>query len=241
LGFDLQQLGQPDPAKAHFRRALELDPYYVDAHNNLGKILLNAGQLTEAETEFRQAMQIQPTDFTAHENLGVALLQQNHLDEAIVEFRKAAQSKPDDPEPHKNLADILTKKQRLPEAQQEYAAAVSSADQLGEIHYRIATALLLDDDPDGAIKHFRKSITLLPNNVEAYLTLGDVLNKENRFAEALATLRQGLEVAPNDLRLRNKLTWLLVTSPDASVGKGQKPSNSHGAAPGGGAHGAVPE
>ena len=237
LGVALVQLGQPDAATAHFRHALELDPHYVDARDNLGRILLNAGQLTEAEAEFRRAIQIRPTDFAAHENLGVVLLEQNQLDEAAVEFRKAAQSKSDDPEPHKNMADILMKQQRFPEARQESALA----GRLSETHYRIATALLLDNDPDGAIKHFRKSIALLPNNAEAYLALGDALNKEDRLTEAIATLRQGIEVAPNDLRLRNKLARLLVTSPDASIGKGQKPSNSHGGAPGGWAHGAVPE
>ena len=98
--------------------------------------------------------------------------------------------------------------------------AVSSADQLGEIHYRIATALLLDDDPDGAIKHFRKSIILRPNNIDAHLKLVEVLIEQSRFAEAVATLRQGVEVVPNDLRLRNELAWLLATSPDTRVRNG---------------------
>jgi protein O-mannosyl-transferase len=212
LGFALMQLGQPGEAAAHFRRALELNPDYVDAHNNLGKVLLGTGQPTEAEAQFRQAIQIDSNDFTAHENLGVALYQQHHFDEAAAEFREAARSKPDDPEPHKNLADILAAQQKLSEARQEHALAVSSAEQLGEIHYRIANALEGDDDPDGAIKHFRKSITFRPNSAETYLALARVLVEQNRSTEAVATLRQGTEAITDDPRLRNELARLLSPS-----------------------------
>ena len=220
LGFALLQLGQSGEATAHFHRALELDPDYVDAHNNLGQILLSIGQPAEAEAHFRRVMQTHSNDFAAHENLGVVLFQQHRLDEAVAEFREAARLKPDDPEPHKNLADILTTQHRLAEAQQERALAASSAEHLGETHFRIATALQADDDLDGAIKHFRKSITIRPNSAEGYLALGKVLVEQNRFTEAIAALRQGTEAVPDDLRVRNELARLLATSPRTGVRNG---------------------
>jgi len=196
---------------------LELDPDYVDAHNNLGKVLLNMGLPIEAEAQFRRSVQLNTIDFAAHENLGVVLFQQHRLDEAVAEFREAARCKPDDPEPHKNLADVLAMQHKLPEAGQERAIAASSAERLGETHSRIATALQGDDDPDGAIKHFRKSITFRPTVAEAYLALGKVLVDQNRFAEAVAALRQGTEAIPDDPRLRNELARLLATSPDTGT------------------------
>ena len=213
LGFALTQVGQSAEATAHLRRALELDPDCVDAHNNLGKILLRMGKPTEAEAHFRRVLQLHPTDFDAFENLGVALFQQQRLDDAATEFREAARRKPNDPEPHKNLADILATQHRLTEAQQERALAASSAERLGEIHYRIATALQADDDLDGAIKHFRKSITFRPNTPETYLALGKVLAEQSRFAEAIAALRQGTEAVPGDLRMRDELARLRAMSP----------------------------
>jgi Flp pilus assembly protein TadD len=158
-------------------------------------------------------MQMYPTGFVAHKDLGIVLFQQHRLDEAAAEFREAARVKLDDPEPHKNLADVLTAQHRLPEARQERALAASSAERLGETHYRIATALQGDDDPDGAVKHFRKSITFRPNAAEAYLALGKLLVEQNRSAEAVAALRQGIAAVPDDPRLRNELARLLATSP----------------------------
>jgi len=213
LGFELVQLGQSEEADAHFRRALEFDPDYADAHINLGETLLSRGQPAEAETHFRRVVQVFPADFASHEDLGKVLFQQNRLDEAAAEFREAARVKPDDPEPHKNLADVLTAQHRLPEARRERALAASSAERLGETHYRIATALQKDDDPDGAIKHFRKSITFRPNTAEAYLALGKLLIEQHRPAEAVIALRQGTAAVPDDPRLRHELTRLLATSP----------------------------
>jgi len=213
LGFELLQLGQTEEAVAHFRRALEFNPDYADAHISLGEALLGRGQPAEAEAHFRRVMQMYPTDFASHKDLGTVLFQQHRLDEAAAEFREAARVKPDDPEPHKDLADVLTAQNRLPEARQERALAAASAEHLGETHYRIATALQGDNDPDGAIKHFRKSITFRPNSAEAYLALGKLLVEQNRSTEAIAALRQGTEAMPDDPRLRNELARLLAASP----------------------------
>jgi tetratricopeptide (TPR) repeat protein len=213
LGFELLQLGETEEAAAHFRRALELNPDYADAHINLGETLLRQGQPAEAEAHFRRVMQMYPADFAAHEDLGAILFQQHRLDEAATEFREAARVKPEDPEPHKSLADVFTAQHRLPEARQERALAASVAERLGETHYRIATALQSDDDPDGAIKHFRKSITFRPNAAEAYLALGKLLVEQNRSAEAVTVLRQGTQAVPDDPRLRKELALLLSKSP----------------------------
>ena len=40
--------GELGEAIKHFRQALQIDPAYVEAHNNLGVALLRGGMLTEA-------------------------------------------------------------------------------------------------------------------------------------------------------------------------------------------------
>ena len=51
----------------HYRHAIQVDPNYAEAHNNLGAALLNLGQTSEAAAEFQQALQIKP-DYTAARN-----------------------------------------------------------------------------------------------------------------------------------------------------------------------------
>ena len=45
---------------SHFRRALELKPDYLEAHNNLGIALRRVGELAEAASQFREAIRLGP-------------------------------------------------------------------------------------------------------------------------------------------------------------------------------------
>ena len=65
--------GQLDEAIAEYRKALQIQPDYAEAHNNLGIALYDKRQLDEAIAEYRKALQIQPDYAMAHNNLGNAL------------------------------------------------------------------------------------------------------------------------------------------------------------------------
>ena len=49
------QEGKLDAAVEQFRRALQLNPTYPEAHQNLGKALFRQGRLEEAEAELQKA------------------------------------------------------------------------------------------------------------------------------------------------------------------------------------------
>src|ERR1700674_3831802 len=62
-----------DEAVAHLRKAIEIYPGYLMAHNDLGAQLLAQGKLDEAAAEFRRAMEIDPKAFNPRLNLGIVL------------------------------------------------------------------------------------------------------------------------------------------------------------------------
>ena len=54
---------------ASYRRALEINPDFIESQNNLGSVLADLGQLEEAALSYRRALEMKP-DFTrAHSNL----------------------------------------------------------------------------------------------------------------------------------------------------------------------------
>ena len=61
--------GQTDEAIAHYRKALEIKPDCVEAHNNLGLALVGRGQTDAAITQFRNALEIKPDCAETHSNL----------------------------------------------------------------------------------------------------------------------------------------------------------------------------
>ena len=68
----------------HFRRALEIKPEAVEAHNNLGVLLAQEGRTEEAIESFQTALRIDPDDTAAYFNLGVTYVR-------LGEGRKAAE------------------------------------------------------------------------------------------------------------------------------------------------------
>ena len=50
--------GQVDEAIAHYRKALEINPDYVEAHYNLGNALAGRGQVDEAIAHFQKALDL---------------------------------------------------------------------------------------------------------------------------------------------------------------------------------------
>ncbi|HZT59381.1 MAG TPA: tetratricopeptide repeat protein [Pyrinomonadaceae bacterium] len=77
--------GKPDEAVAHLRKAIEIYPDYLKAHNDLGTYFLSQGKLDDAATELRAAVRIDPKAFNPRLNLGIVLVQQR-------DFRGAAEN-----------------------------------------------------------------------------------------------------------------------------------------------------
>ena len=62
-GIDFYKIGQYDRSMECFRKAIELDPDYIDAYYNLGSILDYLGQDEAALTVFKQIIVRRPTDY----------------------------------------------------------------------------------------------------------------------------------------------------------------------------------
>jgi tetratricopeptide (TPR) repeat protein len=56
-------------AAAELEKAIELDPDYAEAHNDLGVVFVRLGRYPEAATEFRRAMELAPEESLPRTNL----------------------------------------------------------------------------------------------------------------------------------------------------------------------------
>ncbi len=120
---DCQQI---DEAITHYQKALELDPNFAQAYNNLGLVLAGRGQLGEAIAQYQKALEIQPDYAGAHNNLGVALAIRGQFDEAMPHFRKALEISPDLADAHNNLGIALASRGQIDEAMVHYRKALEA-------------------------------------------------------------------------------------------------------------------
>src|SRR6185503_16454217 len=78
LNYELDWAG----AGAGYRRALELNPGYPNAHHWYGYYLMLSGRLKEAETEMRRALELDPLSPVINANIGICFYMGRHYDAA---------------------------------------------------------------------------------------------------------------------------------------------------------------
>lgn len=83
LGVAFEGLGKLDEAEGAYRKAIGLDPFNVDALNNLGNLMAIRGNLKESLNLLKKAKSLMPESPSILLNLGVTYAQLGDYDEAL--------------------------------------------------------------------------------------------------------------------------------------------------------------
>jgi superkiller protein 3 len=105
-------------AIACFRKALELNPYYVDVRNDLGAALIGSGDREAGKGEFLAAYSdpTNPTPEISARNLGAAYLEEKNPTEAANWFKTSLSRNKSYPPAYIGMAEALLVTGRLDEA-----------------------------------------------------------------------------------------------------------------------------
>jgi len=93
-------------SELYFRRAIELDPKFPNAYNNLGIVLSSTNRGDEAIKSFKKAIELDPNYANAYNNLGWLYANNGEFDNAIKMLEKAISVNPNLPRPYGNLGNI---------------------------------------------------------------------------------------------------------------------------------------
>lgn len=125
--FELALACDADPqmrseAVAAYRRVIELEPEWAEAHINLGVALYHLFQLEESQRAFSAALALDPHNATAHFNLGCVLDELGELDQSIGHLRQAVKALPAHADSHFNLALAYEKRGENQRAREHWSA-----------------------------------------------------------------------------------------------------------------------
>jgi lipopolysaccharide biosynthesis regulator YciM len=98
-----------DEAADCYRRAIELDPSFADAHCNLGSLLFNRGRRDDARRHFERTVALAPHHVEGHLNLGTLCEEDGADERALRHYRIALESDPAFPDIHVSIALIYEK------------------------------------------------------------------------------------------------------------------------------------
>ena len=205
LGIALRDKGDLDGALTAYRKAIELDPKYAEAHSCLGNALRDKGDLDGAIAAHRKAIELNPKAAKAHYNLSVALYEKGDLDGTLTACRRAIEQEPKDAEAHSNLGSVLRDKGDLDGAIAAHRKAIELEPKLARAHSNLGSVLRALGDLDGAIAAHRKAIELEPKDAQAHYNLGVALSATGDRQGAIAAYRKAIELEPKLARAHSNL------------------------------------
>ena len=91
-------------AEAEFRRAIELDPNYVNAHHWYSHELMAEGRVQESHEQSEQALYIEPTNVLMNEHMAWHHLMAREYDRSIAQALKTVELDPNFVQAHRVLA-----------------------------------------------------------------------------------------------------------------------------------------
>jgi Flp pilus assembly protein TadD len=131
-------------AIAAFRRALELNPYYVDVRNDLAAALLSSGDREAGKKELLTAFSdpTNPTSEVSARNLGQAYFEEKNYPEALNWYRTSVGRNKDYSDAYLGLADTLSAMGQNEEAVVQLQAAVAEVPNDTALQLALGQALL---------------------------------------------------------------------------------------------------
>ncbi|MEM7011737.1 MAG: tetratricopeptide repeat protein, partial [Verrucomicrobiota bacterium] len=193
-----------DEAEAAYRKAIDLDPKFVEPWSNLGLLLSDhLERHEEAEAAYRKAIDIDPKFPGPWNNLGLLLTE--HFDrheDAEAVYRKAIEFDPKHASPWINLAHLLTRQfKRHEDAENAYRKALDLAPKdagvWSNLGYLLTNQLERHEEAEAA---FRKAIDLDPKLPNSKSALSNLLATQRNGdpAEIRELAVQGLELGAHN-------------------------------------------
>lgn len=166
MGTRFLKAGELAEAVSEFEKALEIDPAYAGAYNNLGIALERLGR-KGAQTQFERAVELQP-DFTqAHFNLSRTLLKADRDTEAIAQLQRVIRIDPKHVGALNMLGTTFGRQQRFEEAQSVLERAVRLDPNHAEARSNLGAAYAGQGRLADAVTQFEAALTLDPDDPEA--------------------------------------------------------------------------
>jgi predicted O-linked N-acetylglucosamine transferase (SPINDLY family) len=195
----MEEKGFSDIAAGFYGKAIERNPDFALAYNNLGDILHKMGQPDGAVPYYEKALQLNPALNGIYNKLGIILQEKGQLDAAVNCYQKALQLDSSFAEAYNNLGTVLQEKGQLDEAVNCYQKA-----------------LQLDSTLDMAYENMRYAFhaRLMMMNYNPNYTAQTILSEHVRFAKQYAeSLYPAHPTYPNDCSRTRRLRIGYV-SPD---------------------------
>lgn len=187
-GYEAQLKGDYTSALSFYKKAIELDPFYAIAYNDLGIVYEKMNLLSEAERAYQKAIELDPQYTGSYTNLALLYEKNKDFENAARLWRKRIEL--GDP------SDTWTYKAK------RHLEGLASADKhLYRIYEESETLELIEEVKD--LKQDIKDSSQLA--AEVYFERGKQYYERGQYLEALRELHRASNLAPRNKEIEQLL------------------------------------
>ena len=208
-GVGSHQRGQLAQAQAHYRRALQADPFHAASLHHLGIIAYQTSDFAQALSLIDQALEIEPRDASAQNNRGLVLQDMGQPLQALECFEQAMALLPAYPDALNNRGNALSDLGRHAEAIESYEAALKINARYPQAHKNLGDALRALGRREAAVASYDQAIALNPHYVDALINRANTLRELRQPRAALASYELAVAIDPRSAQAHNNLGNLL--------------------------------
>ncbi len=190
-GKQARRAGNLLQAQACFEEAIQLQPNFVPAYNNLGNLFQVQGEIAKAIKTYQQALTLAPNLPALHCNLASLWQTQGDRDLAITGYQKSIDLDPNFWLAHYNLGKIFAADGDLSVAISAYQSALK-INPNAEIELELGHIYRQQGLIPETIDCYRRAIHAQPQSAPAYNCLGSMLFEQRDFKPAEAAYRRAL-------------------------------------------------
>ena len=150
LGILAARESRTDEAIANFEQALNIDPDYGVAIDNLANVYRQARRWDDAKAAFRRALRVNAQDAEANYGIGMVFAQLDDAEQAYNFLQKALAARPDYPEALNNLGILYLRTNRKDEAEKSFQESIRVAPAFDQSYLNLARLYVIEGEPEKA-------------------------------------------------------------------------------------------
>ena len=198
LGLTDSALFDYDKAELNYKKAIAIDPDYLQAHASYAGMLLDIGNVDEALRQINTVLVREPNHAEALTMQAQAYRFKALYAQSIESARKAVQLTPKNAEPHLWMADSLRLSGKLADARAEYDQYLKLSDfdshLAGQLNYYVLGSLFgLGRKSHAAVHDIWSELRSL-----AYFGVCDCERRQSHFDQAIAACQKSLSYFSKD-------------------------------------------
>jgi protein O-mannosyl-transferase len=178
---------------AFWQDIVEKAPKKARGHNNLGVALSEVARFNEAIPHYYTAIKLDRNYSDPYSNLSVAYASKGMTDQAIAALKEAIRIFPHYPEAYNNLGTLLIKKKEFETAKRVLHTALKLRPYYGKAFFNLGRMYLEQGNEQEAWNHFKKATEGDLDNVDGFLTFGQMCMKMKKFEDAVKAFETAMQ------------------------------------------------